>query len=187
MSQYQSRRSSIRFNIAALALVAGALGYLNWVLWSRPIDISAIVSEATTQPETAKSDLASTSLAHPQPPGDLSQTTARPLFSANRRPPDPKNVEVAQAVPVSARPVTPPEQFQLMGIISAGQEPKKALIRLNNDPQGTWLPVGDALQGWRIQSITDDMAIIETEGRQYELHMYFASAAPNGVPGASTR
>jgi hypothetical protein len=93
------------------------------------------------------------------------------LFAADRRPvvPKPKRPQ-SQPPNVEEEAAAPPEQLQLVGIVQ-GSAPR-ALIRSKTNGEGTWMAVGEDVEGWRLSKVADNMAMIETGGRSYELHLY---------------
>ena len=65
-------------------------------------------------------------------------------------------------------------QLFLVGIIRIQNGHDRALIRSVRDGKGTWLSVGDELQGWQLREINRESAIFETNGRRVELQVYSA-------------
>lgn len=165
------RRNSI---IIVLMLVVGALAYLNWEILSQAIDITPLSVQAnlgaTNQPSEGDELLA-------PPPArsrsDFAQTLSRPLFTANRRPVEkkPKVVTNDTRIQMAARD-SAAEKFQLIGVYQDQGEKGRALIRSGPSAQGTWMSVGEDIEGWRLREVRNDVAVIETGGRRRELRLY---------------
>ena len=172
MSASKSKISGSHLTIAALVATNVAFAYIAWDLWSRPIDISADLDGAAAGDKTI-SDADATAIAPPPRPGNLSETTTRPIFNASRRPVEPKKVAVADATPVPAAATVAPEQLLLVGILHIGAGDDRALIREASDDLGSWMLIGDSIQGWRVRTISSEMAVIESEGKQYELRISY--------------
>ncbi|SFV36978.1 hypothetical protein [Hyphomicrobium facile] len=172
MSASKSKISGSHLNIAALVATNVAFAYIAWDLWSRPIDISADLDGAAAGEKTI-ADADATAIAPPPRPGNLSETTTRPIFNASRRPVEAKKVAVADATPVPAAATVAPEQLLLVGILHIGVGDDRALIREASDDLGSWMLIGDSIQGWRVRTISSEMAVIESEGKQYELRISY--------------
>jgi hypothetical protein len=153
------------------------LGYTNWALWTTPVDTSPIAAGGVSAPTLATADYDAEALAPLPPLGDLSETTARPVFMASRRPSEPKAETASEVEAVAAGPIAPPEHLQLMGVVRLGKGREKALIRSSADVPGHWIPVGEMIDGWQIREIAVDKAVIETKGQRYELRMAYAGAS----------
>ena len=62
------------------------------------------------------------------------------------------------------------EQLRLVGII---QKPSaRALVRSSSNAPGSWLGVGDQVEGWHLQEITEISVIIEAQNRKVELFLF---------------
>ena len=174
-------KRSHRGLVLGLLATVGGLGYLNWRLWDYVPDTSPITAPAAAPVSTPglAADEASFTPAG-RSVGEFPQTTSRPLFFANRRPPDRSPPKVA-AAPVVQAPVAPPyplDRFQLVGILRTGKDPVRALIRTTSDGYGTWVSVGEQVRGWHLRELTDDNAVIEANGQRGELRLYSAGAKP---------
>ena len=177
----RAMRSYINANMLLLAII-GALGYINWQLWFytpdvSPIAVQAAAGERSARGAAADSSLISGSVSVAQP----SQTTSRPLFFANRRPPD--KAESTAATTITVAPQLAPRsslaQFQLVGIMRTGRKNRRALIRTEADGQGVWIGVGEHIQGWQLKEIDDDKAIFEADGQRGQIQLYTATTAKN--------
>lgn len=137
-----------------------------------PIDISPVTTSAVVEPSPARAEI---TLASPPPRGDVSETIARPLFNASRRP-QPKPVEeTAQSAP--AEKAQSDEHLELRGIMRLGNGRVQALIRSGNDASGVWLTVGNRRDGLKLHAVNGDVAVVESNGRRYELPLKYRSAA----------
>jgi hypothetical protein len=151
---------------AALLLAAGALlACANAYVIVTPVDIS---------PTDAMADNTSTSaeltLTEAPDRGDVSQTTARPLFSETRRPEE-KVAEPAVA-DTSKQTAEAPEQLELRGLMKRGGR-VQALIRSGENLAGSWVPLGGSRDGLHVREIKGDVAVVELKGQRYELPMRY--------------
>jgi hypothetical protein len=164
--------------IIAFAIALVALGYLNFDIYSSAIDTSSLASpaeEAAPNPQLTADNAQVLPAAKHLP--DFPQTTMRPIFTSDRRPverkikvPDAGSSKGARTADVA------PKQLQLVGVIQG--EKAQALIRSSAGTQGTWMSVGEDIDGWRLREVADNMAVIETGGRRYQLYLY-AGSGPN--------
>lgn len=145
MSKRKTRR---RPSLLLIALCL-ALGYHVWrTLEAGPIAIDA--DAAPTPPAAAVVDTpeALTEL----PPIDVfSETVARPLFMATRRPPEPEEVEAA------VEPVAGVERnlFNLLGVVISEDE-RVALVTRRRGGDFLRLVVGQRIDGWLVVTIKPD-------------------------------
>jgi hypothetical protein len=141
---------------------------LNWVALTMAIDLSPLQIDRSAGDASPK---AAAAVLREQRPGietDYTETIARPLFNAKRRPSEtPKE---SLAVPVA---MTSPAllQAQLVGLSAAAARGKRALVRSTNDRDGTWLSIGEEFRGWRLRDIGYDTAIFENGDRRQELQL----------------
>ena len=176
MTTQRGTASNRALTIALLATVGG-LGYANWQLWGHSPDISAITAAAsTTKAPTAFAIDEASLMPIPRSAAEFPQTRGRPIFFASRRPIDRTPPKVVAAAPVvKAAPITPTyplEQLQLVGIVRTGPKAARALIRAGTDGQGNWLGVGEQVRGWKLQEISDDIAVLESNGQRGEVKLY---------------
>ena len=54
----------------------------------------------------------------------------------------------------------------------------RVLIRAGGDAQGTWVQVGESIQGWKVRDVSSDSATIESRGERAELVMDTALPPP---------
>ncbi len=145
MSKRKTRR---RPSLLLIALCL-ALGYHVWrTLEAGPIAIDA--DAAPTPPAAAVVDTpeALTEL----PPIDVfSETVARPLFMATRRPPEPEEIEVV------VEPVAGVERnlFNLLGVVISEDE-RVALVTRRRGGDFLRLVVGQRIDGWLVVTIKPD-------------------------------
>lgn len=164
MYGYSPRRRQ-RTLTAFLFLAASALAVANWHILNIKIDRSH-ASPETGSRETSPiafnpaEQLVATSLdAYPE-------TTARPLFSATRRPPPTVAPEPApELVPET------PDNLRLVGIMENGSGGIQALIRTGEAP-GTWLATGDRIADWSLARIEDDQVILRNGRHTFTLTLF---------------
>ena len=156
-----------------LVLAIAGLGYANVRLANTDVDIAPIVASGTAAGAGASSRASDRTLGSPlRSIADFPQTTARPIFFADRKMPEkpkPKPAAVVEVPPPPALP--PPEPLQLVGILGADAN-RRALLQSKTDPQGAWLRIGDEYRGWKLQEITSDNVIVEARGQRSELRLY---------------
>jgi hypothetical protein len=170
-----ARRRSLLPILALLAL-NGAAGIAVWQSMGLPIDTSAIKPSAAPPQAERPALIDSGSLApRRRPVAELPETARRPLFSVNRRPwvekPKPQPAEAPVKVEPPPVPAYPANQLQLVGIMQGTpNNAARALIRVGNDAQGSWIKVGESIKGWKLREVTSgDSAVIETWGQRAEL------------------
>jgi hypothetical protein len=157
--------------LLAVAAVIG-LGALNWHLLTVEIDISPIASP-DMETQSLAAGIGETAVhAGTVGPANYSETLARPLFRASRRPPEAEKSQVAarpQAGPKQAARL--PENLALVGVMKEHGRAGRALIRLG-DSAGQWVEVGHVLQGWRLSRIDTAGIAFEADGREQRLSLF---------------
>ena len=163
--------------LGALLVVAGTLGVVNWQLAQQSIDISPIAASA---PSVSRQNTTARDAPTP-PPGsaaELSETTARPLFNATRRPavaPPPAQADATAPAPEEPAAAAPSaSKLSLAGVMLNGAQIRRALIRSESQPNGIWAEVGSEIGGWRITKIDDVRVVIEGSGSTEELRLHEA-------------
>lgn len=104
--------------------------------------------------------------APPMPPlASLTETAARPLFSASRRPPAPATQ--AKPAPVAAKP-TRLVGYRLTGIVRSSSH---RLILLTEEKSGRVVELreGDLVDGWRLISIGAEQIRLTRDGIEIDL------------------
>jgi len=106
----------------------------------------------------------------------LSETRARPLFRADRRPPAPPPPPDQTAPPPDDKIVGPaPFDYELRGIVTM----KSGSIAIISQPSMA-VPlrakVGDILNGWTLKAIEPRMATFENNGEERQLTLFGASS-----------
>ena len=163
--------------LGALLVVAGTLGVVNWRLAQQSIDISPV---AATVPSGLQQNSSASGARTPSPQSssDLSETTARPLFSATRRPavapPPPQAEETAAAPDKPAEVAATASKLVLAGVMLNGAQIRRALIRSESQPNGIWAEIGSEIGGWRITEIDDVRVVIEGPSSTEELRLHKA-------------
>jgi hypothetical protein len=163
-----------RSRLPALLAIAACLGLalLNWRMLNMDIDTSPIApggaggEAALAQAEglTAEPGMAANSA--------FPETLARPLFRANRRPPDPKKPEVAAVRPSQPQIAAKlPDGLALVGIIKEGGV-ERALLRAPGSEQGQWVGIGYVVDGWRLSRIESGSVTFEAGGRKQALSLF---------------
>ena len=141
------RKTRRRPSLLLIALCL-ALGYHVWrTLEAGPIAIDA---DAAPAPPAAAVDAPEAPTELP-PIGDFSETVARPLFMATRRPPEPEEVEV------EAEPIVGAQRnlFNLLGIVTSSDE-RVALVTRRRGGDFLRLVVGQRVDGWLVVAIEPD-------------------------------
>jgi hypothetical protein len=174
-----SRRGT-KVAVAALAIAAGVLAWLDFHLLQSPVDISPVVppaGKAEARPQHG-----------PQPATALDKKNAeqfqeavnRPLFNPSRRP-------VQRTEPVARTPKAEPAKLRLVGVMKADDGPARALIRFADEPIGRWIAEGSEYHGWTLTKVNDGSVIVEAGGRTQELMLFIPpppqKVAPAPPPG----
>ena len=173
-------RSGLRNGL--LAGLVAALGLLNWKLAGMPVDISPLAVEATAD-DPAKPAAGETPADAPRRSlAELSETVSRPLVHPTRRPvvvrpAAPAEPDAARAPEPPPEPAaTPPSRLSLVGVMGTGGKRRRALIRPEGQPYGTWVDAGGEIDGWRLSAIEDNRVLIEKAGGKEELRLHAPAA-----------
>lgn len=156
--------------LAVLLVAALSLLYCNWWLLTEPVDLSPIEPAEKSVAKSSAEPLLETQT--PLDLADLTETTARPLFIPARRQPA-RDVARAAGAVVDTK-AGAPEELSLIGVIGYTNG-KKALIRKDPNQPGTWISIGEEVQGWRVTDITHDAAVLETREGKHTLRLIYAS------------
>ena len=166
MAQAEAGRRR-RLTAVLLALSVAGLGAANWHLAGMEIDVSPLSTpERGDHREKLGSGVVTAELASTESLGAYPETTARPLFSATRRPPPKPEPERAPAAPP---PI--PDGLRLVGLMQNGLGSGRALVRAG-EAQGTWISEGDTIEGWTVHRIGNDSVTLRTGRHVYELTLY---------------
>lgn len=166
--------------IAVVSALTG-LAWLNMKWIETPLDLTPIVPSATPvhQPDSRAPNVAApwqfTDLAD-----GLSESLARPLFHATRRPfvppvsdqTAPMPVEPS-AVEVVEQPEPPPALPELwLAGVSASGEIKRALIGRAGAADVQWVKAGDTVAGWRVEAITSTAIVLTSGDQRFTIPLY---------------
>lgn len=148
--------------LAALGGVVAALVLVNLYLARSPVDVSPVAGPepATSRVGKAGPVVLKTPL-DTRPVGSFTETVARPIFNAARKPVDRQKPQAA--------PLAGPDDLRLVGILQTAAGAKRALIRTGADAKGLWLTEGGAVSGWTVKSIGQRSVIVMSGGRDYEI------------------
>lgn len=164
--------------VSTVGLLAASLclGWLN-LSWTRtPLDLSPLRAERASPTEWAKTG-------PEDPPPDLraemGETLARPLFHRTRRPfapPPPPPVEAVfveeEAPPImEPEPVEMPPELALAGV-SLAKSGNRALLGLLSGAEVRWYGLGEAIEGWRVETITEAAVVLADGDRRLTLPLY---------------
>jgi general secretion pathway protein N len=106
------------------------------------------------------------------------EVTARPLFSASRRPAPQQAAQRGSLEPAS---------LALIGIIISSQS-RIALVQEAKSPKPIRLTEGQEVQGWTVQSILPDRIVIRRGTLEQEVKLHAASqGAQAGAPASTAR
>ena len=172
----KSRQPVLRC-LLLLCLVA-ALGFANWKLAELPIDISPSSPDKAAGAQTAE-PAAGTEDTNPapRPLAELQETVARPLFHPSRRlyvaAAEKAPELVADAAPeVAELAASAPSRLMLVGLMRVPGGSQRALIRAEGQAFGTWVSLGEEIDGWRLASVEDNRVTIEKSGGKVELLLH---------------
>jgi len=151
--------SAARITQGALWLLAAALLALTVRPFLDPAPLGDPGPAAPGSPAARTPMLADLELS---PIESFAETLNRPLFTATRRPPSPLETIQGQAAP--ARTAAKGERvilgkYVLRGVVVTPQE-KLLLLKQMATGQAMRLREGDALEDWRIASITQDQLVL---------------------------
>jgi hypothetical protein len=120
----------------------------------------------------------------PLPPLEsLSETTSRPLFLAERRPPDGEPAPL----PDAPLPAGPDPNFSISAIIITDDE---HAVLMAHPETGTLnrLKEGEAVAGWTLEQVTPDRAVFTKDGQTKEATLRTFGPPPSGYgPGSAPR
>ena len=97
---------------------------------------------------------------------------ARPLFYAGRRPVEIRDGDAQAQGDTASPPPSAPDQIQLAGIARQPGGRDRALIRFGELTRGAWIEVGQVVQGWRLDAVTPQGAVLEGDGGRRELSLF---------------
>lgn len=167
------------WTVILAALVAGLL-VLNWQAANYTVDVGPLKVAGVPNSPSAVAAAGSARERKVAVEADFAETIARPLFNPSRRP-------VSAALKAGNEPqvaaVEPALQARLIGLMATPARGKRVLVRAGNDKVGTWLAIGEELQGWRLHDIGYDRAIFESGGRHQELQLEMPANAARKSTG----
>jgi hypothetical protein len=119
------------------------------------------------------------------------QTLAQPVFFKTREPyvappPRPAAPPTPVAIPKPPAPVVVDPGLTVAGII-IGAGVRKAYIHGKSDPHGSWVSEGEALTGWKVQTIGPDGVKLQQQDRTIELQLYPAKSEEHAPPSPAPR
>lgn len=168
-----------RTGLGTLSFLAFAgAGVLTWYALNMPIDITPVAN--TDAPRPVAGEIAAK--AAPSVPiealPNFAETLARPLFAPQRRPDPPVADKPPEKVPEQVAEAQPAEVapsvagLRLVGMMQTGPSAHRAMIRAGEKGAGSWMAVGDEIEGWRLSSIEKDRVRLEHDGQSAELRLY---------------
>jgi hypothetical protein len=168
--------------VPILVSLVGALGYVNWQLMSHTVDLNSTATHRPASTQSATSTPRAPAAAV-RSAAEFPETTARPVFFADRRTPEkpkPKPQAQVQAPPppivaapiVAAKEIVPPPDPLILVGIMGSRKAERVLLRTKTDPEGTWLSVGDEYHGWQLREVLKDMVVVEARGQRSQLKLY---------------
>jgi hypothetical protein len=168
-------RRGTRLGVGALTGAVVLLALLSLHLWHTPVDISPLAPPASRAetPRPASAEPATT--LDTKTAEQFQETVGRPLFNPNRRPVERKESAAAQ-------PKAEASDLRLVGVMKAGKEPPRALLRSANEPTGKWIAEGGEFGGWTLRKINDRSVVVQSGGRSQELQLTLPRRAPSEPP-----
>lgn len=145
-----------RLGLAGPALMLGVCLVLGWIVLDElgrgpdPVPGSVAATPETVAPTERAAPRA-------KPLGSFSETLARPLFDASRRP-RPKLPTSAPEIAAAEIPVV-----KLVGVV-IGPDGRSALIRIPSSAGLVEVSVGERIEGWRLEAIETDRIVL-TSGK----------------------
>jgi hypothetical protein len=174
---------------AALVAVMG-LATLNWHVSNSGVDISPLSVASPRGDERAAPPSTSSPTPKPAAQSDYTETLKRPLFTPTRRPfepvkpnpPEPNPAKTPDIIPLAQPPTL---QVKLVGYTASPQRGKRALVRTANERVGTWMSIGDQVDGWRLRELSADRATFEYGTQRQELLLETKSQTPERAQAKS--
>ncbi len=161
-------------SLASFLLLAFAAGG-EWLALDDPIQTDVTPVPGKLVEDTVIGPMSPTSVDASQ----LSKVVERPLFSQNRRPPQPLPVPAPGAQAAAPPPPAPVLDFTLVGVVQVG-DTFVAMVQPQDGHPSQRLKTGDAFHGWVLTGIDVDRAMFRSNGESKELVLDFrrASAPP---------
>jgi hypothetical protein len=161
---------------AALVAVTG-LASLNWHATNSVVDVTPLSVASPRGDERAAAPANNSPTPKSAAQLDYTETLKRPLFTPTRRPfdpaknkpPEPILVKTPDKLPDSPAATPPALQVKMVGYTASPQRGKRALVRTVNDKVGTWISIGDQVDGWRLRELSADRATFELGGQRQVL------------------
>ncbi len=182
-----SRSWPILRNLGLLGSIA-ALGALNWQILTTPLDIRPIALDRAARPNLENGGGIAGTAQRSREQGNYTETLARPLFRADRKPfvaaPEapPPVVEETVEAPPAAPGIEPPQGLKLLGVVRDGDGQDRALVKSAVTPAASWLQIGDEIDGWRISAIAASAVTLSAEAASIKLELYpVAASRPNAT------
>ncbi len=145
-----------RFRLTGPAVMMGvcvALGYVVQDELGRGIELAPVTFDAAPPQKVTPADKR---VASPATPIKMySETLARPLFHASRKPAP----ELVTATPEAAAAESP--TLKLVGVV-IGPEGRNALIKLPSAAELVEVSVGERIDGWRLEAIETDRIVLKS-------------------------
>lgn len=168
---------NISLATGALAAAVAVLALVNLNIASSPVDISPLPPASAPAAEDRAAGLDLATPLDGRTPAQFAEITGRPVFNPDRKPVRRQRVADAPDQRLDAG------EMRLVGVMRIGDRPKRALIRLANEPTGKWVAEGDEINGWKLRSVNERGVVIESGGRTHELTLQVARR-DNGDAGA---
>ncbi len=156
--------------------VNGETHLLEWLDRTLASDRAAVPGGRSQTTPTVKDAGSGSGVPNPRGRGvdlaDLSETTRRPLFSPDRRPPESE----VEAKPVVATVNLPP--IVLSGVVTADGNRYAIFRQSRRNSDVMRLAEGDTYEGWKLVKIERGRVTFEANGKQAVLEMDFNRLTP---------
>lgn len=167
MAQHHTAPHGRSIGTVALVAVVAALLAANWQAMNMEVDTGPLAMPRG--PAGAPSAPAAVPTGERSIGAEASygETIARPIFSPSRRPLVlPPTADAARTTPA---PQQQSLEVRLLGVAATPALGKRALVRGQGDRQGTWMAIGEKVDGWMLREIGPDKAVFENGARRQEL------------------
>jgi hypothetical protein len=181
MARAQRGGSTRPLLMTALLGGIGILCLLNWHLYSTAVDISPLTPPTRQVDAKEAKDIELATALDDKPLIVFEETVQRPLFHADRKPIERKEVVEAPA------PASLNTGMQLVGIVKSADAPGRALIRFAGEPIGKWVPEGETVNGWHLASVKTSSVVLEGNGQSQELRLALPPRSTAGEREAGER
>ena len=154
-----------------LLLLGGGLVFFNWWMLQNPVIISPIFKVDTSKKWRTPDANSTTVVFMTKPLRTNNPILSRPVFTSTRRPPSikPKPMKT----PILKKPIVPTKSVKpkILGIMMFKGE-NQVFLKSPRKAKGVWIKAGEIIDGWKIMSIDDTGATLNSGPSNLSLKLY---------------